>query len=96
MVMELDAELPQRGCGNLAGHTECAAAVLKSFFNKENGCQGFGSKQCTCRHHPKEAERERAITFMDSPIVALRYIGHRKHEREKARKAEEALQLAPA
>ena len=94
MVMEIDTDLTRRGCGNLAGHSECAASVVRSAIGRQDGCPSYGSGMCTCRIQRKSSEEERARLFIDDPAVALRYLGHRKHERQKSRKLIPVLAVA--
>jgi hypothetical protein len=78
-----ESSTPQK-CNQMAGHSSCAQAILRSATRKQNGCPSFGEKICTCRHaHSQAADMSRAEVFLSLPAVALRYLGERKHLREK-------------
>jgi hypothetical protein len=85
----MEQELVQHNCGNMAGHGNCAQAILKAIAGKQNGCPGIATKQCMCRHANNPAINvQRASLFLETPAVALRYLGHRAWSRAQ----EEALQ----
>lgn len=74
--------MPQQ-CNNMAGHSNCAAHILRTHLNKQGGCPG-ACIACVSRYkgHP-EAVPIRAQVFMEDPAAALRYMGHSKHRRRK-------------
>lgn len=73
--------MPQ-ACNNMAGHSNCAAAIVRTFLGKPNGCPGNG--KCVCRYQGNpEADLDRAHVFQEDPVVAMRYVGHHKNERRK-------------
>jgi hypothetical protein len=76
----------EQPCNNLPGHSDCAKATFKTHMGKPCGCPGNGLCVSRRKENP-EANVGRARIFLDDLAVALRYMGHSKHEKHKVRLA---------